>query len=226
MSRRYVHFDPRSLIAVLIAASCVAFMEKGLPCEIALLVALALLQSASGHLKMALGFVAGFAVLWLLLNYAMPYMAVTPLGALTLSLTLARKIFFCAMAAALLVAECSVHRMSAALAKLRMPRQVLIPFTVTMRYFPALKDDISHIKDAMSMRQMPLAARMEAVMVPVIVAATNTADELSRASALRGIENPTTPSDTERLHITPLDWALIALSAAVVAAVFVAGGSY
>lgn len=141
MSRRYVHFDPRSLIAVLIAASCVAFMEKGLPCEIALLVALALLQSASGHLKMALGFVAGFAVLWLLLNYAMPYMAVTPLGALTLSLTLARKIFFCAMAAALLVAECSVHRMSAALAKLRMPRQVLIPFTVTMRYFPALKVD-------------------------------------------------------------------------------------
>lgn len=119
------------------------------------------------------------------------------------------------MAAALLVAECSVHRMSAALAKLRMPRQVLIPFTVTMRYFPALKDDISHIKDAMSMRQMPLAARMEAVMVPVIVAATNTADELSRASALRGIENPTTPSDTERLHMTPLDWALIALSAAV-----------
>ena len=226
MSRRYVHFDPRSLIAVLIAASCVAFMEKGLPCEIALLVALALLQSASGHLKMALGFVAGFAVLWLLLNYAMPYMAVTPLGALTLILTLARKIFFCAMAAALLVAECSVHRMSAALAKLRMPRQVLIPFTVTMRYFPALKDDISHIKDAMSMRQMPLAARMEAVMVPVIVAATNTADELSRASALRGIENPTTPSDTERLHMTPLDWALIALSAAVVAAVFVAGGSY
>ena len=87
----------------------------------------------------------GFAVLWLLLNYAMPYMAVTPIGALTLSLTLARKIFFCAMAAALLVAECSVHRMSAALAKLRMPRQVLIPFTVTMRYFPALKDDISHL---------------------------------------------------------------------------------
>lgn len=130
------------------------------------------------------------------------------------------------MAAALLVAECSVHRMSAALAKLHMPRQVLIPFTVTMRYFPALKDDVRHIKDAMSMRQMPLAARMEAVMVPVIVAATNTADELSRASALRGIENPATPSDTERLHMTPLDWTLVALSAAVVAVVFVAGGSY
>lgn len=226
MSQRYVHFDPRALIAALIAASCVAFMEKGLPCEIRLLVALALLQSISGHWKMALGFVAGFTVLWFLLNYAMPYMAVTPLGALTLSLTLSRKIFFCAMAAALLVAECSVHRMSAALAKLHMPRQVLIPFTVTMRYFPALKDDVRHIKDAMSMRQMPLAARMEAVMVPVIVAATNTADELSRASALRGIENPATPSDTERLHMTPLDWTLVALSAAVVAVVFVAGGSY
>lgn len=226
MRSKFVHFDPRALIAVLIAASFVAFMEKSLLCEIALLLALALTQSISGHGRMALGFIVGFAVLWLILNYAMPYLAITPLGALTLSLTLARKVFFCAMAAALLVGECSVHRMSAALAKLRMPRQILIPFSVTMRYFPALKDDISHIRDAMSMRQMPLGARMEAIVVPVIVAATNTADELSRASVLRGIENPATPSDTERLSMRPFDWALVILSAIAVAAVFAVGGSY
>lgn len=226
MSERYIHFDPRALIAVLIAASCVVFMEKSLACEIALLIILALLQSVSGHWKMALGFIAGFAVLWLILNFAMPYLAVTPLGALTLSLTLARKIFFCAMAAALLVAECSVHRMSAALAKLHMPRQILIPFTVTMRYFPALKDDISHIRDAMSMRQLSAAARMEAVMVPIVVAATNTADELSRASALRGIENPATPTDTERLKMGATDWMLVVLSTIAVVSVFFAGGSY
>lgn len=201
-------------------------MEKSLVCEITLLLALVLLQSVSGHWRMALGFIVGFAVLWLILNYAMPYLAITPLGALTLSLTLARKVFFCAMTAALLVAECSVHRMSAALSKMHMPRQILIPFSVTMRYFPALKDDISHIRDAMSMRQMPLGARMEAIVVPVIVAATNTADELSRASTLRGIENPATPSDTERLSMRPLDWALVILSAIAVAAVFVVGGSY
>lgn len=226
MSERCIHFDPRALIAVLIAASCVAFMEKSLICEVALLIVLAVLQSVSGHWKMALGFIAGFAVLWLILNFAMPHLAVTPLGTLTLSLTLSRKIFFCAMAAALLVAECSVHRMSAALAKLHMPRQILIPFSVTMRYFPALKDDISHIRDAMSMRQLSVAARMEAVMVPMIVAATNTADELSRASVLRGIENPATPSDTERLIMRPADWMLVVLSAISVVAVFLAGGSY
>lgn len=226
MSEGFVHFDPRALIAVLVAASFVAFMEKSLACEVSLLIVLALLQSVSGHWKMALGFVAGFGLLWLILNYAMPYLAVTPLGALTLSLTLARKIFFCAMAAALLVGECSVHRMSAALARMKMPRQILIPFSVTMRYFPALKDDIGHIRDAMSMRQMPFAARMEAVVVPVIVAATNTADELSRASVLRGIENPAAPSDTERLSMGPLDWMLVALSAVAVAAVFFVGGSY
>ena len=226
MNEKYVHFDPRALIAVLIAASFVAFMEKSLACEVALLVVLALLQSVSGHWKMSLGFVVGFVVLWLILNYVMPYLAVTPLGTLTLSLTLARKIFFCAMAAALLIGECSVHRMSAALAKMRMPRQILIPFSVTMRYFPALKDDIMHIRDAMSMRQMPFTARMEAVVVPVVVAATITADELSRASVLRGIENPATPSDTERLSMGPLDWMLVALSALAVAAVFFAGGSY
>ncbi len=226
MDSRYVHFDPRALIAVLVAASCVAFMEKGLGCEVALLIALAFLQSVSGHWRMAAGSIVGFTALWLVLNYAMPYLAVTPLGALTLSLTLARKIYFCAMAAALLVAECFVHRMSAALAKLRMPRQVLIPFTVTMRYFPALKDDVSHIRDAMSMRQMPTLARVEAVVVPAIVAATNTADELSRASALRGIENPTTPSHTERLRMAPLDWTLVALSTLAVCAVLIVGGSY
>ena len=94
MNEKYVHFDPRALIAVLIAASFVAFMEKSLACEVTLLIVLALLQSISGHWKMALGFVVGFVVLWLILNYAMPYLAVTPLGTLTLSLTLARKIFF------------------------------------------------------------------------------------------------------------------------------------
>ena len=226
MRSKFVHFDPRALIVLIIAASCIAFMEKSLLCEITLLLALALLQSVSGHWRMALGFIVGFAVLWLILNYAMPYLAITPLGALTLSLTLARKVFFCAMTAALLVTECSVHRMSAALSKMHMPRQILIPFSVTMRYFPALKDDISHIRDAMSMRQMPLGARMEAIVVPVIVAATNTADELSRASALRGIENPATPSDTERLSMRPFDWALVILSAIAVAAVFAVGGSY
>lgn len=226
MSKKFVHFDPRALIVVLIAASCVAFMAKRLSCEIALLLCLALLQSISGHWKMALGFMAGFLVLWLILNYTMPYLSITPLGALTLSLTLARKIFFCAMAAGLLIAECSVHRMSAALSKLHMPRQILIPFSVTMRYFPALKDDVAHIRDAMSMRPMPITARIEAVVVPVIVAATNTADELSRASVLRGIENPAIPSNTERLCMSASDWMLILLSIIAIVAVYFVGGSY
>lgn len=226
MSFYPLKFDPRALIAVLVAASVVAFMEKSLVAEVILLFLLAALQALSGHWRLALGFVGGFFALWVVLNCALPLVSATALSTFTLSLTLARKVFFCAMAASLLVAECSVHRISAALQKLHVPRQILIPFSVTMRYFPALKDDISHIRDAVSMRQLPLAARMEAFVVPVVVAATNTADELSRAATCRGIENPITPTDTERLVMRPMDWILIAAAALTIGAVALVGGVY
>ena len=144
----------------------------------------------------------------------------------TISFTFSRKIFLCLMVGSLLVAECSVHRLTAALERLRVPQVVLIPLTVTMRYFPALTDEMAHIRDAMRLRDIPASERLECFVVPLIMSATTTADELSRAATCRGIENPVRSTDTERLRMHAADWAVLAASAAAVVGVALWGGAY
>ena len=141
--------DPRTIMGVLLAASVVAFMSKSLTVELGLVLGVALLQALTGHVRMALAFAGGYAVLWAVLNLVFPHVGGVAATMFTISFTFSRKIFLCLMVGSLLVAECSVHRLTAALERLRVPQVVLIPLTVTMRYFPALKDEMAHIRAAM-----------------------------------------------------------------------------
>lgn len=223
--RGAISLDPRTMLGVLLAASAVAFMPKSLAVELALVLAVALLQAFCGHGKMACAFAGFYTVLWVVLNVLFPHVGGVAATMFTISFTFTRKIFLCLMVGTLLVSECSVHRLTAALQRLRVPQVVLIPLTVTMRYFPTLKDEAAHIRDAMRLRDIPPAERLECFAVPLIVSATSTADELSRAATCRGIENPARTTDTERLSMGPADWAVLVLAALAVAAVAFAGGA-
>ena len=211
-------------MGVLVAVSALAFVGKGLAVELALVCAVALLQALCGHPRMALGFVAGYAVLAALLHLVLPSVGGIAATMFTISLTFARKIYLCLMVGTLLVSESSVHRIAAALAKLRIPRSVLIPLTVTLRYFPTLKEEASHVRDAMALRDIPAASRVECFVVPLVMSATSTADELAKAATCRGIENPTPSTDTERLSMRTADWVVLAVSAAAVVLVVLFGG--
>ena len=176
------------------------------------LLAASVVAFMSKSLTVELGLVLGVALLQALTGHV--------------RMALSRKIFLCLMVGSLLVAECSVHRLTAALERLRVPQVVLIPLTVTMRYFPALKDEMAHIRDAMRLRDIPASERLECFVVPLIMSATTTADELSRAATCRGIENPVRSTDTERLRMHAADWAVLAASAAAVVVVALWGGAY
>ena len=224
--RGLVALDPRAILGVLAAASAVAFMSKSPAVELALVASVALLQALCGHVRMALGYLGCYGALWAILTFVFPNVGGIAATMFTISLTFSRKVFLCLMAGSLLVAECSVHRLCAALARLRVPQVVLVPLTVTMRYFPTLADEASHIRDAMRLRDIPASERLECFVVPLIMSATTTADELSRAATCRGIENPVRSTDTERLRMHAADWAVLAASAAAVVVVALWGGAY
>lgn len=223
-SRGVLDLDPRTLMGILVAVSALAFIGKGLAVELTLVCAVALLQSLCGHWRMALAFVAGYAVLVAILHLVLPSVGGVAATMFTISLTFARKIYLCLMVGTLLISESSVHRIATALAKLRVPQSVLIPLTVTLRYFPTLKEEASHIRDAMALRDIPAASRVECFVVPLVMSATSTADELARAATCRGIENPTPSTDTERFSMQVTDWAVLAASAAAVVLVVLFGG--
>ena len=224
--RGLVALDPRAILGVLAAASAVAFMSKSPAVELALVASVALLQALCGHVRMALGYLGCYGALWAILTFVFPNVGGIAATMFTISLTFSRKVFLCLMAGSLLVAECSVHRLCAALARLRVPQVVLVPLTVTMRYFPTLADEASHIRDAMRLRDIPASARMECFVVPLVMSATSTADELSRAATCRGIENPARSTDTERLRMRAVDWAVLALAIAVAVGTALWGGAY
>ena len=217
--------DPRTLMGVLVAASVLAFAEKSLTVELCLVCAAGLLQALAGYPKMAAGFVAAYAALLGILCFVFPNIGGVAATMFTISLTFARKIYLCLMVGTLLVRDNTVHRIATALAKLRVPQTILIPLTVTMRYFPTLKEEAAHIRDAMALRDIPAASRLECFAVPLVMSATSTAEELSRAATCRGIENPAPSTDTERLSMRASDWAILATSAVAVAAVALWGGA-
>ncbi len=224
--RGLVALDPRAILGVLAAASAVAFMSKSPAVELALVASVALLQALCGHVRMALGYLGCYGALWAILTFVFPNVGGIAATMFTISLTFSRKVFLCLMAGSLLVAECSVHRLCTALARLRVPQVVLVPLTVTMRYSPTLADEASHIRDAMRLRDIPASARMECFVVPLVMSATSTADELSRAATCRGIENPARSTDTERLRMRAADWAVLALAVAAAVGTALWGGVY
>lgn len=217
--------DPRTLMGVLAAVSVMAFMGKSLEAELVLVLAAAVLQALCGHVFMAVSFAALYGALWVALNVVFPGVGGVAATMFTISFTFARKIYLCFMVGTLLVKDNTVHRVAAALAKLRVPQTVLIPLAVTMRYFPTLGEEASHIRDAMRLRDVPAGSRLECFVVPLVMSATSTAEELSRAATCRGIENPAPSTDTERLAMRACDWAILVASALAVAYVAIWGGS-
>ncbi len=221
--RRLAALDPRTLMGLLLCMSATSFVPRPLELEVIIVAAMASVQLLCGRVKMAVGFSIAFGILVWLLDRAFSGGAFLFLGTFVYSLNLARSLYAAIMVGSLLMAECSAHRIEAGLRRLRLPDAVLVSLSTTLRYFPTLAREASHIRDALRLRDIPFASRFEAFAVPLMAQATLTADELSRAAVCRGIENPAPVTDTERLRMAPIDWACLACGIALAVAVLAKG---
>ena len=76
-------------------------------------------------------------------------------------------------------------------------------------------------RDAMRLRNVRGIEKLEALVVPLMISASETAEELSAAAVTRGIENPAPKTSVIRLHMGFLDWISIGLSIVFMAAAFI-----
>jgi energy-coupling factor transport system permease protein len=113
------------------------------------------------------------------------------------------------MLAGVIIGTTQISEFMAAMAKWNLPREIVMPLAIMFRYFPTLKEDWGHIKDAMSIRGISLSPLyfikrpgvvIDALYLPLLVTASKTADELSSSAITRGIENPS--RRTSRLDIS------------------------
>ena len=100
------------------------------------------------------------------------------------------------------------------------PRNIIIPVSVVFRYIPSVLEEIKSITDAMKMRGFGLNIKsfknplklIEFYMIPILISAVKTADELSAASLTRGLSNPEPRTHLLEVKLTKLDYSLLAVT--------------
>lgn len=183
-------FDPRTELLLLVIANVVAFTQHSVRVEITWVVLLLLLIIACGCKKAAGKLAVAFGLCLLLQYYVFPNGPKILASSFTIIVSYARKIFPCLIVGTLILQKTPVRELMVALRKCHIPQGLIIPLSVTIRYFPALKEEIGYIRDAMKLRDIHGAEKIECLLVPIMISAMTTAEELSAAAVTRGIENP------------------------------------
>lgn len=128
-----------------------------------------------------------------------------------------------------LISSTPVGLLMNALEKLKLPFSVVITIVVMFRFFPTLKEEYGHIKNAMKMRGIGLNAvnviskpilTLEYMMVPLLSSASRIGDELAAAGHTKGVDAPAKKVRYKTSRFTAAD-AFIFL---YIIAVFIAAG--
>lgn len=82
--------------------------------------------------------------------------------------------------------------------------------STTLRYFPALKEEFVHINAAMKLQNISWDPVLECTVVPLIVSAVNTSDEIAAAAVARGTIIQVRASEIT-LHMGISDWLIMIL---------------
>ena len=92
----------------------------------------------------------------------------------------------------------NISEITMALERMHLPKGIILSIAVMFRYFPSIKDDLFIIIDAMKLKGLYTSKRaalihpirtMEFVLVPMLFKSLKTAEELSCAALVKGIEN-------------------------------------
>ncbi len=216
----HLTLDVRTKLILILYASVVVFAFYSIWMETALVVMIGgiqlYLKKSAGSLRLIIIYTAFLLVQVFLL----PELSGTVLTMISFFVVSARRLFPCAMAGILLINTTTVSELTAGLGKLGVPRQIIIPLAVTLRYIPAVKEEFSHIKDAAKLRKIKIrkknfiksiSQRMECYYVPLLVSASQISEELSASAITRGIENPCKKTFLYSGHFGLADGIVIAI---------------
>ena len=226
--------DPRTKLAVLLLVNVIVIASPDLHTEwvcVGVIVLSLLLMSA---FRRAVRSVLTYAAM-LGLMYICGLFPDSVVSAFVLMLIVCfRKIAPSLFIAGGMIATTKVGELVSAMQRIRIPKPIVITFAVTLRFFPAVREEYAGIKDAMRLRGIgvsfvnvltrPLTV-LESVMIPMLMRCATIAEELSAASVTRGIESAGRRTSYTELKMRAPDWAVITVFIALVAFTLMGGVS-
>ena len=173
--------------------------------ELALIGLLLALMIVHRRFAMAIKWAVGYCALVVFQQFILPVSPMIIATSFTIFATYTRRMFPCLMTGAFMLACTPLRYLIVALRQLHIPQKLIVAISVTLRYFPAIREEIGYIRDAMKLRNIRGLDRLECTVMPLMVSATETAEELSAAAVTRGIENPARKTSAVSLRMPAAD---------------------
>lgn len=199
MNQQGIGFDPRTKLLLLLLSVLSAMISPSLPYTCGLIAMIVLFGLLCRRTRFALFSAMFYLVLWAFTAFVLSMQQSTLQIMLIAFLGLIHKIYPCSVISGIIIPTTKVSEFLSAMNRIRAPKALVIPLAVMLRYVPTIQEDWRFIKDAMNMRDVSPSLKgfftnpsrmVECIYVPLMMAASKAADELSVASITRGIENP------------------------------------
>jgi energy-coupling factor transporter transmembrane protein EcfT len=215
--------DPRIKLFLILICVLASMFAPSLIYQFGLVLIIALLAAACGKWKYGIKAVCFYAIICFLTIWIMAEMTGTLRTMFIAFLGLFHKVYACGMLAGIVLATTKVSEFLSAMNRIHAPKKLVIPLAVMMRYIPTIKEDWHFIKDAMKMRDVSPSIKsfltnpamtIDCIYVPLMMAASKAADELSAASVTRGIENPNPRTCLVQIKCGIADWIVMVVAIA------------
>ena len=209
--------DVRTKLILLLYTSVTVFAVPRLWVEITTLVICAVILMLHGNIRTSLKYTAVYtaaiAVQFLVLSH-MHGIALMTLSIFAVSF---RRLLPCILAGKFLLQTTTASEILYGLQRFHIPREVTIPLAVTVRYLPAVKEELQHIRDAKRLRRSDRKGgflkralkNAEYYYVPLLVSAAQMSEEISAAAITRGIEDPCRHTSLQERRMRTADYMLI-----------------
>lgn len=185
-----IKLDDRTKIILLLSTSICVFYTGKYIVITAFIVILMLLSFLLGISDKTFKVVLNYAFVSIIEYKLFPIMPEVLVVNFNILIVTVIKLTPCYLAAQILIQTTSIRMLMQALEKIKFPKALIIALVISMRYFPALKEERHHISDALKLRNIKGIKRIKFALIPLMVSASNTAEELSQAIIARGIDNP------------------------------------
>ena len=154
MSRRVwasglIRPDPRTKFALILICVIAATIAPSLKYELLVVAAVAVFGALIGKWRSALTGLAAYALIYALTLWTVGNVSGLARGFLMAFFGILHKVYPCGMIAGLVIRTTRVNEFLAAMNRSRVPKKIVIPIAVMLRYLPAIREDWVSIHDAM-----------------------------------------------------------------------------
>ncbi|WP_305557712.1 energy-coupling factor transporter transmembrane component T [Methanobrevibacter sp. V74] len=214
------NIDPRTKIIILVLLSFMVFNDVSLYISGILVLIPCICLLFSNHVKSAVIYIIIYIIAKCLQNFILP----TSTGILTILFVsfsyIATRMLSIMMMGYYTINTTKVSEFVTSMEKSKVPKSIIIPLSVVFRYIPSVIEEIKSITNAMKMRGFGLNFKslknllklVEFYMIPILISAVKTSDELSAASLTRGLSNPKQRTHLYEVKFKIWDFLLLAIT--------------